>query len=48
MSWFAKIKASVTRSRDALLGLERMALARRPLDAEFWDEFEEILIGADF
>jgi len=25
-----------------------MALARRPLDASFWDEFEEILIGADF
>jgi fused signal recognition particle receptor len=48
MSWFDKIKASVTRSRDALLGLERMALARRPLDASFWEEFEEILIGADF
>src|SRR5258708_35853537 len=25
-----------------------MALARRPLDASFWEEFEEILIGADF
>jgi fused signal recognition particle receptor len=48
VSWFDKIKASVTRSRDALLGLETMALARRPLDTDFWDEFEEILIGADF
>jgi len=48
VSWFDKIKASVTRSRDALLGLETMALARRPLDASFWEEFEEILIGADF
>jgi fused signal recognition particle receptor len=48
LSWFDKIKASVTRSRDALLGLETMALARRPLDASFWEEFEEILIGADF
>jgi fused signal recognition particle receptor len=48
MGWFDKIKASVTRSRDALLGLETMALARRPLDAAFWDEFEEILIAADF
>ena len=46
--WFDKLKASVTRSRDALLGLETMALARRPLDAAFWQEFEEILIGADF
>jgi fused signal recognition particle receptor len=48
MRWFDKLKASVTRSRDALLGLETMALARRPLDASFWDEFEEILIAADF
>ena len=48
MSWFDKLKASVVRSRDALLGLETMALAKRPLDASFWDEFEEILIGADF
>ena len=48
MSWFNKLKDSLTRSRDSLLGLETMALARRPLDADFWDEFEEILIGADF
>ena len=48
MSWFGKLKASLARSRDALLGLETMALARRPLDAAFWDEFEEILIAADF
>jgi fused signal recognition particle receptor len=48
MSWFNKLKDSLTRSRDSLLGLETMALARRPLDAAFWDEFEEILIGADF
>ncbi len=48
MGWFNKLKASLSRSRDALLGLETMALARRPLDASFWDEFEEILIAADF
>jgi fused signal recognition particle receptor len=48
VSWFNKLKDSLTRSRDSLLGLETMALARRPLDADFWDEFEEILIGADF
>jgi fused signal recognition particle receptor len=48
VSWFNKLKDSLSRSRDSLLGLETMALARRPLDAEFWDEFEEILIGADF
>jgi fused signal recognition particle receptor len=48
MSWFNKLKDSLTRSRDSLLGLETMALARRPLDESFWDEFEEILIAADF
>jgi fused signal recognition particle receptor len=48
MSWFNKLKDSLSRSRDSLLGLETMALARRPLDTSFWDEFEEILIGADF
>ncbi len=48
MSWFNKLKDSLSRSRDSLLGLETMALARRPLDDDFWDEFEEILIGADF
>jgi fused signal recognition particle receptor len=48
MGWFDKLKASVTRSRDALLGLETMALARRPVDTAFWDDFDEILIAADF
>jgi fused signal recognition particle receptor len=48
VSWFAKLKESLTRTRGSLLGLETMALARRPLDEAFWDEFEETLIGADF
>ena len=48
MAWFNRLKDSLTRSRDSLLGLETMALARRPLDASFWDDFEEILLGADF
>jgi fused signal recognition particle receptor len=48
VSWFVKLKASLTRSRDSLAGLETMALAKRPVDGEMWDDFEEILIGADF
>jgi fused signal recognition particle receptor len=48
VSWFAKLKEGLTRTRGALLGLETMALARRPLDDAFWDELEETLIGADF
>ena len=48
MSWFAKLKASLTGSRDSLAQLETMALAKRPVDDAMWDDFEEILIGADF
>jgi len=48
MSWLAKLKGALGRSRDSLAGVETLAQARRPLDREFWDEFEEILIAADF
>ncbi len=48
VSWFAKLKASLTGSRDSLAQLETMALAKRPIDDDMWDDFEEILIGADF
>jgi fused signal recognition particle receptor len=48
VKWFDKLKTSLIRTRDSLAGLETMALARRPVDAALWDDFEEILIGADF
>jgi len=48
MSWFAKLRSSLTRSRESLAAVEELALARRPLDREFYDELEEILIAADF
>ncbi len=48
MSWFARLKEGLTRSRDSLFGLETMALARRPVDEALWDDLEEILISADF
>jgi fused signal recognition particle receptor len=38
----------LTGSRDSLAQLETMALAKRPIDDDMWDDFEEILIGADF
>ncbi|MBV8151513.1 MAG: signal recognition particle-docking protein FtsY [Candidatus Eremiobacteraeota bacterium] len=47
MAWFARLRAALARSRDSLAGVEALAAARRPLDSEFWDEFEEILIAAD-
>jgi fused signal recognition particle receptor len=35
-------------SRQALSAVDELAIANRPLDGEFWDDFEEILISADF
>jgi fused signal recognition particle receptor len=49
VSWFGKIKTALARTREAFGGeLETMALARRPVDEELWDDLEEILIKADF
>ena len=48
MSWLAKLKGALGRSRESLAGVETLARARRPLDRDFWEEFEEILIAADF
>ena len=48
MSWFAKLRSALGRSRESLAEIETLANARRPLDREFWDELEEVLIAADF
>ena len=48
MSWFGKLKNALGRSRESLSGIETLAKAKRPLDDEFWNELEEILITADF
>ena len=48
MSWLAKLRGALGKSREQLAGVETLAQQRRPLDREFWDEFEEILISADF
>jgi fused signal recognition particle receptor len=48
MSWFGKLKTALGRSRESLAGVETLAEQKRPLDGEFWDEFEEILLAADF
>jgi fused signal recognition particle receptor len=49
VGWFAKLKTALTRTREAFGGeLETMALARRPVDDELWDDLEEILVQADF
>jgi fused signal recognition particle receptor len=48
VSWLAKLRTSLSRTRDSLAGVETLAKARRPLDEPFWNELEEVLIGADF
>lgn len=48
MGWFDKLKSALGRSRQTLSGVETLALARKPLDKAFWEEFEEILLTADF
>jgi fused signal recognition particle receptor len=49
VSWFGKIKTALSRTREAFGGeLETMALAKRPVDDELWDDLEEILLKADF
>ena len=48
MGWLTKLKSALGRSRESLAGVETLAKSRRPLDGDFWDEFEEILLAADF
>jgi fused signal recognition particle receptor len=48
VGWLGRLKDALQRTRDSLAGVEALAVERRPLDREFWEEFEEILIAADF
>ncbi len=48
MSWLAKLRGALGRSRESLAAVDTLASQRRPLDREFWDDFEEILIAGDF
>jgi fused signal recognition particle receptor len=48
VGWIGRLKDALKRTRDSLAGVETLAAQRRPLDSAFWDEFEEILIAADF
>ncbi len=49
MSWFSKLRTALSRTREALGGeLEQLALAKRPVDDELWDDLEELLLQADF
>lgn len=49
MSWFGKLRSALAKTRAAFGGeLETLALAKRPVDDELWDDLEELLLAADF
>ncbi|MDQ6930870.1 MAG: signal recognition particle-docking protein FtsY [Candidatus Eremiobacteraeota bacterium] len=48
MSFLAKIRSAFGRSRETLSAVESLGRARKPVDADFWDELEELLLLADF
>ena len=48
MSFLAKIRSAFGRSRETLGAVEALGRARKPVDAAFWEELEELLVLADF
>ncbi len=48
MSWFARLRASLGKAREAFSAVQRLGRPGVPLTPEFWDELEETLILADF
>lgn len=48
MSFFAKIRASFGKARDTLAAVQALGRERRPITPELWEEFEELLLLADF
>jgi fused signal recognition particle receptor len=48
VSWFARLRASLGKAREAFSAVQRLGRPGMPLTDEFWDELEETLILADF
>jgi fused signal recognition particle receptor len=48
VSWFARLRASLGKAREAFSAVQRLGRPGMPLIDEFWDELEETLILADF
>src|SRR5580692_305647 len=42
------MRSSLSRAREVFSAVARLGAAQRPLTPEFWDEFEDMLIVADF
>jgi fused signal recognition particle receptor len=48
VSWFARLRASLGKAREAFSAVQRLGRPGTPMTPEFWDELEETLILADF
>lgn len=48
MSLLGRVRAAFGRSRETLAGVQTLGRARKPVDAAFWEELEELLLLADF
>jgi fused signal recognition particle receptor len=48
MSWLSKLRSSFGKARESLAGVTALGRARRPITPELWEEFEELLLLADF
>ncbi len=48
MSLLGKVRAVFGRSRETMAAVQTLGRARKPIDAAFWEELEELLLQADF
>ena len=48
MSLFAKLRDSLGKVRGSLGGVERLGRERKPITPQVWDDFEDLLLAADF
>jgi len=48
VSLLGKVRAVFGRSRETLAAVQTLGRARKPIDAAFWEELEELLLQADF
>jgi fused signal recognition particle receptor len=48
VSFLDRLKSVFSRARDGFAAIRTLGAENRPLDTEFWDEFGDLLIAADF
>ncbi len=48
MGWFDRLKSVFAKARDGFSAIRLLGREGRPLDYEFWEDFGDLLIAADF